>query len=282
MNMNTFYSILRCATRPTVDEQLSIALFLKSNNKVFFRYSPSKLDVIKNLISKEAFGLIKANIKNIDTYISEKSTNEILTSTNDRLLNESYFKYLSVYANNLITFSKPIKIDVTANDEVFNKLYNKFIFESEGQKIEHVDSVIKVKKKLNPKIEQYVNIDIQLREEHIPELAIPTKVWFVGENQVKVTGEAVDFNRKHSGYLENHLRNYLYLIDRIRAANNNIGKFYLVGNEPFKANIENHNLWTSIRKDVKYLEYLSTSEIDSISEYMVKHGVNPLVKEGIN
>ncbi len=276
--MKTFYSILKCATRPTVDEQVSIALFLKGDNKMFFRYSQNKLDVIKGLIPKEAFGLLRVNLKNIDNYISKKNNNEILGNTEEPFLEEKYFRYLSNYANNLITFSEPKKIEVSANEEIFDKLFSKFIFEAEEKGIEIEDVVLKTKNKLNPKIKTYVNIDIELREEHIPKLAIPTKVWFVGENKLKVTGETTDFNNKQAFHLENQLRSYIYLVDRIRAANNSGGKFFLVGNEPAKSLSENHKVWASIRKDVKYLEYISFGELDAISEYMVKHGVTPLVK----
>lgn len=281
--MKTYYSILKCATRPTVDEEISIALFLISGEKTFFRYSHSKLDVIKGLLPSEAYGLLKSNLKNIDNYISKKNANLILANTEEHFLGEKYFTYLSNYATNLITFTEPKRIELPCDADVFEKLYNKFIFETDEEKIRDTeDPIIRVKRRINPKIESHVNLDIHLTTNHFSALTVPTKVWFAGENEQKVTGETTDFSNKSAFHLENHLRSYLYLIDKIKESTkgNKKGQFFLVGNEPQKKLNENHKLWAAMREQ-KNLTYLPYNEADAIKEYMERHGVTPLVKDKV-
>src|SRR5690349_11034488 len=99
--MKTFYSILFCPIRPVVDEQLSIALFVRSEDKVFFRYSHDKLKIIKELLPASAYNLLKSSLKNIDEYFAKRNEGHLsqpdlfgnLDNQSDRFLKPDYFKY---------------------------------------------------------------------------------------------------------------------------------------------------------------------------------------------
>jgi hypothetical protein len=280
--MKTFYSILYCPIRPVVDERLSIALLLRADDKVFFRYSHDKLKVIKELLPDSAFNLLKSSLRNIEEYFNVK--NSELTSPQiimegvdihpERFLKSEYFEYLNNYSNNLLHFSKPKSIDLQITENVFDSLYNKLIFETDSiYKKKHLIAE-KVKQKVNPKIQGHVNLEVQLTSKEIASLIVPTPVWFIGKNNNDVTGEVIDFN-KATPYLENDIREHLYLLQLLRTSNIKYkGKHFLVGNEPKKSNHVNHSIWKELRT-LSYITYLPSNETEAISEYVKVHKVSP-------
>ncbi|WP_276980142.1 hypothetical protein, partial [Flavobacterium filum] len=70
--MKPFYSILYCPIRPIVEERLSIALIVRTEDKVYFRFSHDKLKVIKELLPAPAYNLLRTSLNNIDHYIISK------------------------------------------------------------------------------------------------------------------------------------------------------------------------------------------------------------------
>jgi len=275
--MKAFYSILYCPIRPTVDERVSIALLLRGEGKVFFSYSHDKLAIIKDLLPKEAYSLLKANLKNIEGYIKEKYGDDLSADVKDTLLDESYVGYLSNYANNLLTFSKPKGIDIPVTAEYFNKLYSKYVFEKDAEKHKEESIIHRVKRIVNPKIKTHVNLDIELNSEQVPNLAIPTKVWFIGENERDVTGETFEFEGG-LGHLKNLLHSYFYLLETLKEKNKPSGKYFVVGKEPSKNLEENHRIWDEIRQ-LGFVTYLPENEAEeTIKGYMEEHHVKPYVK----
>lgn len=280
--MKTFYSILYCPIRPVVDERLSIALLVKDENQVFFRYSQDKLKILKELLPLAAYRLLKASLKSLsDFFNSPEAQSKDLFGGNSRterpFLNAEYFNYLNRYSNNLIHYSGPKVIDLPMNEEVFDNLYFKLIFEADTIQEKRKLIVDKVHSKVNPKIKGHVNLDIELNSTQIKNLVVPTPVWFIGKNEKEVTGEVIDFN-KPTHHLENDIREYLYLLQSLRESNSNrqYGKHFLVGNEPAKTNLVNHSIWNEVHQ-LQYVSYLSIKETDEISAYVKEHKVSPFL-----
>ncbi len=274
--MNTFFSIAYSNIRPARQERLSVALFIGDGNQFLYRYSPNKVEVLSKLLPKEAHQLLKANLKAMSEFVENRNANAILQNTPARLLSESYFQYLSKYSNNLISFSEPQPIDVELNEESFDLLFSKFVNDSDKKIAPHEkELVLRVRKKVDPQIKQHVNLDIELNTAHISTLEVPTPVWFIGQNEVKVTGETIDFDKQYHS-VRNDLHGYMYLIDRMEHAGHKYAQHFLVGKEPDKANEQNHKLWSEIRKS-KELVFTNESETDSISDYIQEHGVTPFV-----
>ncbi len=280
--METFYNILFCPIRPVVDEQLSIALFVRSQNKVFFKYSHDKLKVIKELLPETAFNLLKSSLKNIDTYFNERDRNQNpsqilidgLEKYPESFLNPKYFEYLNNYSNNLLHFSKPKSLDLIVTEELFEALYNKLIFETDSILKKKIPIIEKVKHKINPKIKEHVNLQVQLTSKQISSLIVPTPVWFIGKNKNDVTGEIIDFD-KSTSYLENDIRNYLYLLQSLRNGHEKYkATHFLVGNEPKKINQVNHSIWDELR-NLPLITYLPSKETEQITEYIKSHNVSP-------
>jgi hypothetical protein len=292
--MESFYAIVYCQIRAVADEKVSLGLLLRSGNNVTFKYSHDKLTIIKELLPDPAYRLLKAGLRNMeDFFVDYKESNSQSLQENSlfgdllgksveppRFTNASYISYLNTYASNLLTFSKPFMLSVNPiDDDTYNILYQKFIYESD-QIIEHGTTIYeRVKKKVNPAIRSYVNLDIELTSEELQNLVVPTRVWFIGQNKVDVTGEIFDFEKK-TYFLENEITKHLNLIHTLqeKPGTKGSGTHFLVGKEPPKKLRVNHSIWNNIR-NLKYVRFIPTAELDSINEYIIKHRVSPFIKK---
>jgi hypothetical protein len=278
--MKTFYSILSCPIRPVVDEQLSIALFLRTEERIFFRYSHDKLKIIKDLIPGGAYNLLKSSLRSIDDFFSKKNSQNLTSpvlfkSDTERFLQPEYFNYLNNYSNNLLHFSKPKLLDLEVNDEIFDNLYFKLVFDADEVKGKKNLITEKVRFKVNPKIKDNVNLEVELTSTQIKNLVIPTPVWFIGKNEMEVTGEVIDFT-KSAHHLENDIRDYLYLLQSLKdtKTNKKYGKHFMVGNEPNKNNHTNYSIWTEVR-NLSHISFIPPKETDQITSYIHEHKVSP-------
>lgn len=287
--MKPFYSILYCPIRPIVDERLSIALIVRTESRVYFRFSHDKLKVIKELLPAPAFNLLKSSLNNIEHYIVAKEIkndpNQILidgeSKVPERFFQKEYFQYLNNYSNNLLHFSEPKSIDLKVSDEVFNNLYWKLIFESDSIHDKKEPITTKIRKKVNYRISPHVNLDVELDSKHIKGLIVPTPVWFIGTNGVDVTGEIIDFEKQHN-FLENDITRHVLLLrtlqDTPEYKKKGKGKHYFVGKEPKKSDRINHSLWSELR-GLNYLKYVSPNEIQEITDYLTKKEVKPFISQ---
>lgn len=292
--MESFYAIVYCQVRAVADEKVSLGLLLRSGDDVTFRYSHDKLTIIKELLPDSAYRLLKASLRNMENFFLEyKEANSINLSANSlfgdllgksmeapRFTSSSYINYMNTYSSNLLTFSKPFMLNINSiDDKTYNILYNKFVYESD-QIIEHGITIYeRVKKKLNPAIRPHVNLDIELTSEEIKNLVVPTRVWFIGQNKVDVTGEIFDFEKK-TYFLENEITKHLNLIHTLhqKPKAKGIGTHFLVGKEPSKKLTVNHAIWNNIR-NLKYVKYTPMAELDSINKYFLDHNVTPFIKK---
>lgn len=272
--MKTFYSILYCTIRPNLDERISIGLFMANDRECYFHYSKDKLNIIRDLLSADAFQLLKSNLKAIESLAINCQTDQLNVYKGKSFLAEGYFNYLSVYANNLLTYSKPIEINIELNQVRFDQLFEKFVYrlvlshKDKGNRIEDT------RKRLSNSIKDHVNFDIELTANDIKGLIVPARVSFIGQNDVKVAGEMNDFS-KSINFLKQQVNAHLYLVDKIMD-NHKDAKFFFIGDEPSKSLKENHEIWKSI-KEFKTLDLVPTKEVEKVEEYMITHQVEPLI-----
>jgi hypothetical protein len=272
--MKTFYSILYCTIRPNLDERVSIGLFVGNENGCKFQFSEQKLKVIKDLFSESAYSMIKISLKSLLKLSAECEQDFLNTYKGASTLKEQYFSYLSRYANNLITYSQPQTIDIELNDTVFNKLFEKFIYQLPAVAV--YKPIVEVKKRLKSSIATHVNFDADIDNTKIPGLVVPAKVWFIGKNEVPVTGEVKDFNGLKPHIIQQQINAHLFLIEKIKETpTGKNGHFFLIGDEPPKDYTESHKLWEAVKKSA-VLDLVPTNEIEKIEDYMQKHGVEPL------
>jgi hypothetical protein len=270
--MKVFYSILYVSIKPVVNEQLSIGLFLSDGNSAFFHYSVEKLNLTRKLISDDSFSMISQYIDGLNQDINgeEKYFKDISLG---------YFNYLSDYNNNLISFSKPTPININFEEEVFKKLFEKFVFKYKSEVVPLVHKVTplsRVKEVLYPSIKRRVNIDKTLTPKEIPTLLVPrVKVDFIGLNDYPVAGDVIDFNAGINS-ISNNIGHFTTLINALDGRN---GKYYIIGEEPSRTLYpEQHSTWSQIHNS-KSIEFVPLNEIETVSKYMEDHKVKPFVTD---
>lgn len=284
--MSTFYSILYVPIRPAQDEKVSIALFVGHQGKVFFKYSLNKLNIIKPLLPAEAFSLLRSYLKNMEGEIggrslSDASMNQLLSSEGkSRFFEEGYFDYLSRYSNNLLSFSKPKSLNLSVDESMFTRLFEKYVFSIEEAEVATSKPSIlqEVRKNLFPKIKNHVNFDRHLTSREIPNLFVPTDVHFIGRNDVTVAGHTFDFAKRLYN-LEHDVGSFVSLTKAFELNGEKDGQFYVIGNEPSKKEYpEQHKTWKTIHKS-DFLEFVPLEEVERIDGYLKEHNVGPYFEQ---
>ncbi len=280
--MNTYYTILSVAIRPEIDEKLSVGLILINSKQVSFFVSESKLMVVKRLVSPNFFKGVRDSIKSIENSFKinhNKLSNlqhvlELSIEDKSDIFNYEYIDYLSNYNNNVITFSKPVIIDITYSKELFQKLFQKFINETDFDiKSKKEKSIFEYLRKTSfPKVKQYFSINKEIDSLVYPKLLMPIKMDLMGKNDRAVFAQSIDMSRSLRS-IENGIADLLHINRAISDS-----KQFIISSEPSKSIKINHRIWNNIR-NTKEFEYVDISEFDKISNYALKHGVEPLFSE---
>lgn len=275
--MTSFYSIVQVPIRPAGQEMVNIGLLLIGDRESYFRFSNRKLGFVRKLIPENSFALLRSYLFGLSEKI--KMEDDVIQS---RFKSTEFVNYLSNYNNNLIAFSKPTPIDLEASEKTYQLLFEKFIFtyEEDAQSettIQLVSLQNHLKKTLYPRIKQRVNLNQTLTTKEIPTLLVPSvRVNFIGQNNIPVAGQGVDFE-KSPDQITNNVSRLISLIKAFELEHVDNGRYYIIGREPDKKNYkEQHDNWEHIRSS-GLIEFVDIDETEKISEYIETHNVKPFV-----
>jgi hypothetical protein len=283
--MQTYYTVLYIPVNTSLEERLSIGLIMSDGENHYFKYSQSKLQIIKALVSTKVYTMLKTYFKNLDNETNQRFNlnteifSKSLNNEQGKWINVSYLTYLSKYSNNLIQYSEPKPIGIELNIDNFNKIFEKFIYiNDEVVKVINNETIYdKVKLNLYPKIESRVNIDTTLTVNEIPNLFVPLEVNFIGMNDVPVAGQTFDFEKRHYN-LENDITRFISLTKALELEGKKDGKYYILGKEPkLNHNDKNFMIWKQIN-ETKFLDFVDIDEVGKIEYYLEKHNVRPFIK----
>lgn len=282
--MQTYYTVLYIPVNTSLEERLSIGLIMSDGENHYFKYSQSKLQIIKALVSTKMHSMLKSYFKNLDNEtnyrlnLNNEIFNNAFKNEKGKWINMSYLTYLSKYSNNLIQYSEPKPIGIELNKENFNKLFEKFIYINEEVMpvVNNATVYDKLKLNLYPKIESRVNIDTTLTVNEIPNLFVPLEVNFIGMNDVPVAGQTFDFEKRHYN-LENDITRFISLAKALELEGKKDGKYYILGKEPqVNHNDKNYMIWKQIY-ETKFLDFVDIDDVDEIEDYILQHNVKPFI-----
>lgn len=274
--MRSFYSILYITLNAALNEKVGIGLVMFNKSDYQFHFSREKLSAFKSIMEANQYYLIHRYLESLTKELKANSSGLFKDVSADNWVSESYISYLSNYSNNSIQFSPPKSIDIDFNYSNFKRLFDKYIFKSdEGvEVIPEFDIRSVVKKKLFPKIENKVNLEIELTSQHFKNLIAPTEVDILGINHLPVAGQIIDFEKKHY-FLESDITRFISLTKAIELEKNgDRGKYFILGKEPKKDIHKNHELWKHIESS-KFLRFVDVDESEEVKEYLDTHGVRP-------
>lgn len=280
--MKAYYSIVSISSSSHLNERFNIGLLCVDNDQAFFHYSKTKLNIVGKLFSKSARELALSTLNSIDKTVVESNTckggeNHFFDASKEfNKLSSDYLNYLSRYNNNLIQFSVPTKIDLSITNDIFQKLFKKYIFEQE------VFELVEKKEKSQLEIEypkflklasKYVNTKYKVTQSLLPSLITPKVVDMIGKNGSFNLAHSIDFNFSPTT-LNHHLDSYMFLALSSELAEDKHARCYIIGKEPNR-NTKNHEIWNKVRQH-DALEYVDFEEREKLIERFKKDGVRPL------
>lgn len=284
--MKAYFSILQVPLREEAGEKLSLGLLLREGDTIFFHYSNKKLRLLKALLPTQAFRLLTHSLRDIaHLFENQQEVQAGLqfrllenSSTAEQFSQESYISYLSQYNNNLLTFTPPAPLGLSANPTVYEQLYRKLVADELNPSVEEPQKwVVKefLTDRFYPKVEERVNIEVELGYEQLPTLFLPLKVSFIGKNDAPVVGKEIDFS-KRSYDLEVDLTRIYTLVKAFEETGEGKGTYYAVGQEPPKSMEKNHRIWKTIYK-APTVEFVDYRESDKIVSFIEEHNVLPFL-----
>lgn len=281
--MNTSYSILSISSSAHLGERINIGLICLDEKQVFFHFSKVKLNAVGALFSNSAKELALAALKGIaqDAREFKTSKDRDLFEQNQQLsapFSVAYLTYLSRYNNNLIQFSAPENIQVELSEEIFQKLFKKFIFSQEVFDVQpqiSADNTLSLEyRSFLKEASPFVNTNFRVTSTLIPELIAPQQVDMIGKNGAYNIAHKIDFNATEKT-LKGHLDAFMHLVWVTNEKSDTESKRFIIGNEP-DSESSNHDLWENVRQS-RLVEYVHFDEKEQILEHFKKTGVKPLV-----
>ncbi len=283
--MASYLSVISAVIRPEIKEKVSIGLLLIGDGKLYLGFSKNKLEVVNQLLPNEAFRAIRFNVKNLQQLAIENEVNHTFFSSHltvvenlkDTVLSQSYIGYLSNYKNNLFSVSEPNTITVAPTQTVFEQLFMKFVDEQGvfPPKKSMERSFSRVRE--NVILRERFNYDFEINQNLFPELIVPVRIDFVGENERPTFIKLIDLERRKD-YVTNDVTRFNFVRDAIPQS-----KRFVVTREPLKTSFPiQHQIWQNL-KSTNLFEYVDTSEVERLEEYAEAHNVSkikPLEKEG--
>ena len=283
--MNTFYSIVSLSSSSHLGERINIGLICLDEKQVFFHYSKAKLSVVGSLFSSSAQDLAKSALTSVQQAAKDNAiqNERLLFDEEDKKSSHfsiAYLNYLNRYNNNLIQFSEPEPIQVTLNKEIFERLFQKFIFDTEtfdAPKKPRINNKTTAEyKSFLHQVSPFVNTNFRLSRDIIPDLIMPQQVDMIGKNGAYNIAHKIDFNTGGKTLTDN-LNAFMHLAWITNQNSAKESKRFILGNEP-APNSENHNLWKHVR-DSKLIEYVPFDEREQILDHFQRTGVKPIVTQ---
>lgn len=273
--MKTFYSIVYAVITPETGEKIALGVLLSNGVISRFRFSWQKLEGLKHFIGDKEHDSIRAYIKSVEKMANHTEpivSNIIAMADTGQLsmVSESYISYLSTYSQNMVSFGKPIQIDLSVEDENLDNLFNALINEKELSSRHQVRHQIHlIKEKFISSVDRFFTAEFEITPESYTTLTFPVKLDLLGKNEIPVFASFLDFEKAM-----HHIKSDFFDIEQVIHALK-VVKGFVVSSEPDKGLFKNqHIAWDRFRNKPD-IEYLDLSEVEKIRDYAMAHEVAP-------
>lgn len=276
--METLHCPIYLSTNALSSDRFSIGLIMANNDTLFFNYSDEKLTKVKHLFTNEAFLIVKQYLKSLYKSFNTDESDTLFAKKEmlNNWVNKQYLSYLGKYSNNLIQFGETTIVDIELNEDIFKKFFEMYVFRYPVliDKEKDIDILKKTQTiSFYEEVSERVNIDREITNKDLSSLLIPTKVGFIGKNEVPTAGDILNL-QKNIQTVRNNINRFISLTKALDDNQNKKGKYYLIGEEPDKKLKENHHLWNNLR-NTKIIDYVELQDIGEITSYFTQHQVTP-------
>jgi len=276
--METLYCPIYLSTNALSSDRFSVGLIMANNDTLFFNYSDEKLTKVKHCVTNEAFLIVKQYLKSLYKSFNTDESDTLFARREmlNNWVNKQYLSYLGKYSNNLIQFGETTIVDIELNEDIFKKFFEMYVFRYPVliDKEKDID-ILKKPQTISfyEEVSERVNIDREITNKDLNTLLIPTKVGFIGKNEVPTAGDILNLKRNIQT-ISNNINSFISLTKALNDNQNKKGKYYLIGEEPDKKLKENHHLWNNLR-NTKIIDYVELQDIGEITSYFTQHQVTP-------
>lgn len=285
--MKSVYSIIYIKPNSLTSEKIAVALMLVSESKVWFEFEPTKVSLAEKFFAnKSSINSISNTLKEIKTFLEENNKNANLyfneLFTEKQLIKEDYLNYLHHYSNNIIHFSKPFALSLSADDKIFNNLLVKFLDyklpkSGDHKKMNFHHQFKTVLKEAN--IEDKVDFDLILTPKEVKGIYADTTVKVIGKNGILTAANNIDFQIGEETLI-NHLNQWDVLINSLNEFSKNKkwgqGNYYLFFNKPEPKSSQEKILNTISKTKNTAFHLTDFDEIDSFIHKIQENDYQPL------
>jgi hypothetical protein len=273
--MKTFYSLVYAVIAPETNEKIALGILLSNGKESLFRYSEQKLDALKHFIGPEEHRWVREYMKSVVRMgnLQEPKAGHVsldIETSSVSAVAEGYIAYLSDYNQNVISFGKPVQIDLPVTQEHHNRLFTALIKEkriTQHSSIQH--RIHSVRAEFVPTVVEFFTPELEITPLEFDMLTFPVKLDLMGQNEIPVFARFLDFEKAL-----NHIKSDFFDIDQVLAAIENV-KGFIISTEPDREHYDHqHSAWDRFRKK-KEIEYLDLSEVEKVRDYAVSHRVEP-------
>ena len=71
--MSLHYTIVFITPNPAIQEKIAVGLLLFNKNEVYYKFSPLKLQLLKNILGKDVFKLVQDGLKTLSAKVIEQN-----------------------------------------------------------------------------------------------------------------------------------------------------------------------------------------------------------------
>ena len=69
------YSIVFITPNPAIQEKIAIGLLLFNKNEVYYKFSPARLQAVKNILGKDVYKLVQDGLKGLSSKVAAQNNN---------------------------------------------------------------------------------------------------------------------------------------------------------------------------------------------------------------
>lgn len=278
--MKAFLSPVYLQTNAASDEKITAGLVIVTPGKIWFHYSFSKLNLLKKLLSVDAYYNSYNSFSNMESKVMQ--SNQQLSSEKTSLFksdlpfNSEYFTYLSKYSSGLVQFGSPNPIDSIIDEVTFANYYKIFVGESiKKEKSPKSQFNTTLKQQLSkPGLTEKADINFKLSSAIVHGLIKDTDVSLITKNGSIKTYQGIDFMMSEKSIVDN-LYEFEVLVNALKKIEHHNkfkkGNYSIVAEEP-PLNTQQHKLFDQVYKyksDVYSL--IDSVNFDSITDEIIQN-----------
>ncbi len=271
--MNSYYSLIKISPNPSAGDLITIGLLLKSENKVFLKFSENKIRIAQRLLGLEE-NLISFFKKKLESNVDllnedlRNKTNKLFDFTS--IINSEYLSHLSNISNNLIQFSDPSFIATAFDEKQFLKFYCNMVDNSE-EDLEITLSFVNnkldrnVKEKIITRLENRVHTNININKRILPSLNFSINIDCLGKNGSIIAAKAINLDATPRT-IETNIMRYDVALTKINEKYGNNGyEAIIIADEPIQKESENYNIWEILNKKETFIIY-NSDNVENVAE----------------